>query len=85
MSAVGRPTENGFAERLMRTLKEEEVSLHEYEDFEDAYRSIGNFIERVYAQKRIHSALGYLTPVEFEAQYRRRLEVVYDNADSCYV
>jgi transposase InsO family protein len=41
MTAVGRPTENGHLERFMRTLKEEEVSLHEYEDFHDAYERIG--------------------------------------------
>ena len=52
----------------MRTLKEEEVSLHEYEDFHDAYARIGEFLVDVYTRKRIHSALGYLTPEEFETQ-----------------
>jgi transposase InsO family protein len=66
MAAVGKPEENGYAERLMRTIKEEEVDLSEYEDFHDAYRSIGRFLEEVYTRKRIHSALGYLTPAEFE-------------------
>ena len=68
MTAVGRPTENGHVERFMRTLKEEEVSLHEYEDFHDAYARIGEFLVDVYTRKRIHSALGYLTPEEFETQ-----------------
>ena len=69
MAAAGKPKENGYAERLMRTIKEEEVDLSEYVDFYDAYRSIGCFLEDVYTRKRIHSALGYLTPTEFEAQW----------------
>ena len=72
MAAVGKPEENGYAERLMRTIKEEEVDLSEYEDFHDAYRSIGRFLDEVYTRKRIHSALGYLTPAEFERQTGRR-------------
>ena len=70
MAAVGKPEENGFAERLMRTIKEEEVDLNEYRDFHDAYQRIGRFLDAVYTRKRIHSALGYLTPAEFEAQWR---------------
>lgn len=69
MAAVGKPEENGYAERLMRTIKEEEVDLSEYVDFHDAYHCIGRFLEDVYTRKRIHSALGYLTPAEFEAQW----------------
>jgi putative transposase len=72
MAAVGKPEENGYAERLMRTIKEEEVDLSEYADFHEAYRSIGRFLEEVYTQKRIHSALGYLTPAEFEADWWAR-------------
>jgi putative transposase len=72
MAAVGEPTENGFAERLMRTIKEEEVALHEYADFHDAYQHLGRFLDDVYQHKRIHSSLGYLTPVEFEAQWRQQ-------------
>ena len=71
MAAIGEPRENGYAERLMRTIKEEEVELTEYQDFEDAYRQIGRFLEAVYNVKRIHSALGYLTPAEFEQQWQR--------------
>lgn len=70
MAAQGKPEENGYAERLMRTIKEEEVDLSDYNDFADAYRQIGRFIDDVYMTKRIHSALGYLTPVEFEAAWR---------------
>ncbi len=54
----------------MRTIKEEEVSLNEYADFGQARTNLGHFIDVVYQTKRIHSALGYLTPVEFETQWR---------------
>ena len=70
MAAVGKAEENGYAERFMRTIKEEEVDLSEYRDFADAQRQIGYFIEDVYNQKRIHSALDYLTPSEFELAWR---------------
>jgi putative transposase len=70
MAAVGEPRENGYAERLMRTIKEEEVDLSEYQDFADARRQITRFLDDVYNVKRIHSALGYLTPREFEEQWR---------------
>jgi putative transposase len=69
MATVGKPEENGYAERLMRTIREEEIDLAEYEDFHHAYRSIGRFLEDVYTHKRIHSALGYLTSSEFEAHW----------------
>jgi putative transposase len=68
-AAVGEPEENGYAERLMRTIKEEEVALTEYEDYADARRQLGRFLDDVYNRKRIHSALGYLTPAEFEQQW----------------
>jgi putative transposase len=70
MAAIGEPRENGYAERLMRTIKEEEVDLSEYQDFADALRQITRFLDDVYNVKRIHSALGYLTPREFEEQWR---------------
>jgi len=69
MARVGDPTENGYAERLMRTIKEEHVQLTEYQDFADAYRQMGRFLDEVYQHKRIHSSLGYLTPAEFESQW----------------
>jgi transposase InsO family protein len=70
MAGVGKPEENGYAERLMRTIKEEEVELSEYNDLDDAREQIGHFLEEVYMTKRIHSALGYVTPVEFEALWQ---------------
>ncbi len=66
MAAKGSPLENAQAERLFRTLKEEEVYLQEYETFEEAEASIGRFIEEVYNRKRLHSSLGYRPPCEFE-------------------
>jgi transposase InsO family protein len=74
MAAVGEPSENGYAERLMRTIKDEEVYLSEYRDLADARRQIGQFIDAVYNVKRIHSSLGYLTPTEFEEQWRQERE-----------
>lgn len=70
MAAVGKAEENGYAERLIRTIKEEEVDLSEYIDFYDARNQIGHFIQDAYNTTRIHSSLGYLTPVEFELAYR---------------
>ncbi len=69
MASQGAPEENPYAERLIRTIKEEEVDLSEYHAFGDALAQIGYFIDDVYQKKRIHSALGYLTPVEFESAY----------------
>jgi putative transposase len=68
LSSIGRPTENGYCERLMRTLKEEECSLQDYRSIEEARSSIGRFLMEVYNEHRIHSALGYRTPAEFEAE-----------------
>ena len=80
MAAVGKAEENGYVERVIRTIKEEEVDLSEYLDFNDACRQIGQFIEDVYNNKRIHSALGYLTPAEFEHVYRlAQIQVVEES------
>ena len=70
MAAVGEPRQNGYAERLMRTIKEEEVHLTEYRDLADARRQVGRFIDDVYNAKRIHSSLGYLTPREFSDRWQ---------------
>ena len=69
MADVGEAWQNGYAERLIRTIKEEEVDLSEYLDYHDAYQQLGSFLDDVYMHKRIHSSLGYLTPAEFEAQW----------------
>lgn len=70
MADVGHAWQNGYDERLVRTIKEEEVGLAYYHALADAYRQIGHFIEHVDQYKRIHSALGYLTPVEFEVAWQ---------------
>jgi transposase InsO family protein len=66
MADVGQAWQNGYCERVHRTIKEEEIELADYRDFADARRQIGRFLEEVYMKKRIHSSLGYLTPAEFE-------------------
>lgn len=64
-AGTGRPWENGHAERLIRTLKEEWVDLQEYRTLGEARASVEAFVFEVYNRKRPHSALGYLTPVAF--------------------
>ena len=75
MADVGAAWQNGYAERLIRTIKEEQVNLTEYHDYHDAYGQIGCFLDDVYMQKRIHSSLGYLTPAEFETEWMRSDQV----------
>lgn len=72
MAAVGNPYENAKAESFFRTLKMEELYIKDYRDFEEAEQNIAEFIEEVYNQKRLHSSLGYLPPVEFEAIHTLR-------------
>lgn len=66
MSRKGNPYDNATCESFMKTLKYEEVYRQEYRDLAEARASIAQFLEKVYNQKRLHSALGYLPPVEFE-------------------
>ena len=66
MSRRGNPFDNAQAESFFKTLKWEEVNLTQYRNFEEAAASIGAFIEQVYNRERLHSALGYLSPAEFE-------------------
>jgi len=58
------PYDNAYVESFFKTLKYEAVYLNEYETFEDALENIGRFIEDVYNSKRMHSALGYVSPIE---------------------
>lgn len=66
MSRKGNPWDNAACESFMKTLKYEEVYRSEYRDLADAYSQIRRFLEQVYNRKRLHSALGYLPPAEFE-------------------
>jgi putative transposase len=70
MSRAGNPYDNAKAESFMNTLKTEEVNGKAYANIEDARRQIGEFIETIYNRQRLHSALGYKPPVEFEAELR---------------
>ena len=67
MSRTGNPYDNAKAERFMRTLKYEEIYMNDYETLAEVRASIEHFIEAVYNRKRLHSAIGYRPPVEFEA------------------
>jgi transposase InsO family protein len=67
MSRIGNPYDNAKAERFMRTLKYEEIYMNDYETLAEVRASIEHFIESVYNRKRLHSAIGYRPPAEFEA------------------
>lgn len=73
MSRTGNPYDNAKAESFMKTLKYEEVYLRDYRDLQDARASIAVFIEQVYNCRRLHSALGYRSPVAFEEAASRRV------------
>jgi putative transposase len=66
MAAVGNPYDNAQAESFFKTLKCEEVYLHDYRTFDEAERHIGHFIDDVYNTRRLHSSLGYLPPTQLE-------------------
>ena len=71
MSRPGNPWDNAKAESFMKTLKAEEVDGRAYVNLEDARRRIGAFIEHVYNADRLHSALGYKSPIAFENELRK--------------
>jgi putative transposase len=71
MSRKGNPWDNAACESFMKTLKYEEVHRNEYRNLAEARASIAEFLEKVYNRKRLHSALGYLPPAEFEAQHHK--------------
>jgi len=70
MSRKANPWDNAACESFMKTLKWEEVYRSEYRDLQDARLRIGEFLEKVYNEQRLHSALGYVSPVEFERAQR---------------
>jgi transposase InsO family protein len=81
-------TKRGYAERLIRTIKDEEVDLSDYQDYDDARRQLGRLLDEVYIHKRIRSSLGYLTPAEYEDElWRERtlrtLDVQYKPSEKC--
>ena len=71
MSRKANPWDNAACESFMKTLKYEEVHRNEYRDLAEARASIARFLEKVYNQQRLHSALGYLPLAELEAQHRK--------------
>ena len=70
-SAKGNPYDNAWTERFMRTLKQEEVYLANYETYLDVVDNLPRFIEEVYNEKRVHSGIDYLTPSELEERVRK--------------
>jgi transposase InsO family protein len=66
MSRKGNPWDNAACESFMKTLKYEEVLRNDYRDLAEARASIRQFLEKIYNQKRLHSAIGYMPPARFE-------------------
>lgn len=77
MSRKGNPYDNAHMESFMKTFKVEEVYIKEYETFEEALKNIKKFIEIVYNKKRLHSAIGYLPPEEFEKEVLNNIKISY--------
>ena len=80
MSRPANPYDNASCESFIKTLKREEIYANEYQDLDDLHEHIEEFIERYYNQKRLHSALGYQTPAEFETQAREKSEAASHSA-----
>ena len=66
MSRPANPYDNAFCESFMKTLKQEEIYCHQYRDFDELSAHLEEFIDNYYNRQRLHSALGYRTPEEFE-------------------
>lgn len=77
MASKGNPYENAYAESFIKTLKHEEVNLWDYRTIEDVAERVPYFIQEVYNKKRLHSALGYLPPDEFESELLKNKKIVY--------
>lgn len=74
MGRKGNPYDNAYAESFFKTLKHEEVYAYEYKTMDDVIERPPHFIDRIYNQRRLHSALGYLPPEEYEIHYYARKE-----------
>ena len=77
MSRKGNPYDNATCESFLKMLKYEEVYRQEYRDLVEVFASVGGFIERVYNERRLHSALGYRPPLEFERMQALRAARVH--------
>jgi putative transposase len=77
MSGVGNPYDNAKAESFFKTLKRQEVYINDYRDLKEAEANIGHFIETVYNAKRLHSSLGYLSPIRFEEEQNAKIASVH--------
>ena len=74
-SRKGNPYDNAWTESFMKTLKYDEIHMREYETYLDVVEKLPNFIEEVYNKKRLHSAIGYLPPEEFETKIATEINV----------
>lgn len=76
MSRIGNPYDNAKAESFFKTLKRQEVYLNDYRTIREAEANLGRFIDDVYNTKRLHSSLGYLPPIEFEARQAAKIAMM---------